>query len=98
MFETLVGLVAILAILLIAAVFYAYTYRAERDELVADLAHERNVAKAFEARINTLRSDNIALEREVGRIKAEKIAAKPKRGPNGRFIPRVKKPDPISCG
>lgn len=97
MFETLVGLAAILAILLIAAVFYAYTYRAERDELVADLAHERNVSKALEGRVTTLRSDNIALEREVGRLKAEAMVKTVKRGANGRFVSK-KKPAPISCG
>lgn len=62
-----------------------------KDSLAIDV-------EQLKARNNTLRSDNIELEREVGRIKAEKIAAKPKRGPNGRFIPRVKKPAPISCG
>lgn len=39
--------------------------------------------------------------RELGRLKAEKVALKPKRGPNGRFIPKPKAPKPakpIACG
>lgn len=45
--------------------------------------------------------------RELGRLKAEKVAAKPKRGPNGRFVPKKPKPEapksaskikPVACG
>lgn len=51
--------------------------------------HDRLVAERDEA------------VREMGRVKAEKIALKPKRGPNGRFIPKPKAPKPakpIACG
>lgn len=37
--------------------------------------------------------------RELGRLKAEQRAAKPKRGPNGRFISKPKATvTPIKCG
>lgn len=79
------------------ALAYAYlSLRIDRDEARADLTVEKNVTKGLEGRVKTLRSDNIALEREIGRLKAEAVATKPKRGANGRFV--SKRPKPISCG
>ena len=63
---------------------------------------------AQQATIDTLRTghDRLVDERDeavraLGRLKAEKVALKPKRGPNGRFIPKPKAPKPakpIACG
>ena len=61
-----------------------------KDSLAIDV-------EALKARNNTLRSDNIELEREVGRLKAEAMVKTVKRGANGRFVSK-KKPAPISCG
>jgi hypothetical protein len=63
--------------------------RIDRDELRADLNVERNVAKALENRVTNLRADNIALEREVGRLRAQLRLFQPKRDPSsGKFIPK----------
>lgn len=58
--------------------------------------------------IDTLRAGHDALVderdqaiREIGRIRAEKVALKPKRGPNGRFISKSaakSTPKPVACG
>lgn len=125
MIELLAGTTAILAVLLIAAIVYAITYRRERDEF-RDL-HEAN--QKFQAgtieilgnRVENLRNDNRALEqqvdtlrtghdklvderdllkRQLGRMEAEARAAKPKRGPGGKFIAKSKPATvtPIKCG
>lgn len=76
----------------------------DRDEARSELAIEQNIAKALEGRVTTLRGDNLAmdaritrllsdndtLKRENGRLKAEKRAAKPKRGPDGKFVAKPK--------
>ena len=63
---------------------------------------------ALQSQVDTLRTghDRLVDERdqavrELGRVKAEKIALKPKRGPNGRFIskkPPKSTPKPVACG
>lgn len=132
MIELLAGTTAILAVLLIAAIVYAITYRRERDYIrnerddIRDL-HEAN--HKFQAgtieilgnRVENLRNDNRALEQQVdtlrtghdklvderdqlkrhlGRMEAEARAAKPKRGPGGKFIAKSKSATvtPIKCG
>lgn len=103
------------------ALTYAYLMtKIDLDEVRADFKAENGLNQVFEARINTLRSDNLALEksvtelseahdrlvderdalvRELGRVKAEKLAMKPKRGPNGKFVSKKPKPaKPIACG
>jgi hypothetical protein len=70
-----------------SAIYFAIRVR----RLNAELHIERQTSTALDNRVNTLRADNIELEREVGRIKAEKIAMKPKRDPvTGRFITKAK--------
>ena len=126
MIELLAGTAALLSVLFVAAVVFAVSYRRERDDY-RDL-HETNskfqagTIEILSNRVETLRNDNIALEkqvyvlraghdrlvderdlavRELGRLKAENVAAKPKRGPNGRFVskkPQPSKPKPVACG
>jgi hypothetical protein len=90
---------------IVLAYLYLST-RIDRDEARADLSREQLVVQAFENRVTTLRGDNLAfesqvkalteanteLQREVGRLKAAKVAMKPKRGPNGRFISKGNTP------
>lgn len=95
MFELLLGTSALLGVLLIAAIVFAMSYRDERDEARYDLDHEQKVAQALDNRVITLRGDNIALEREVGRLKAEAMIKTAKRGPDGKFTPKAKPTSPI---
>ena len=85
-----------------ALTFLWLNCRIDRDESRADLRREEQVVEALENRVKVLRADNADLQkqlieatREAGRIKAEKVAMKPKRGPDGRFV--SKKPKPIAC-
>lgn len=119
MIELLAGLSAILAVLLIVAIVYAVTYRQERDDF-RDL-HEANakshagIIEILDNRVTTLRGDNEALtkeleelKRKIGRMEAEARAAKPKRGPGGKFVSKPKAPKslkaskstpkPVACG
>ncbi len=121
MIEFFAGLSGLLAVLLLVAVIYAVTYRRERDERDATITILDNRVTvlsgdniALQARANSLASSNDQLiaerdqaVRELGRLKAEKVAAKPKRGPNGRFVPKKPKPEaptttfkikPVACG
>lgn len=80
------------------ALTYAYLMtKIDLDEVRADFKAENGLNQVFEARINTLRSDNIELEREVGRLKAEAMVKTVKRGKDGKFVSNAK-PAPISCG
>lgn len=110
MIELLAGLSAILAVLLIVAAVFAITYRDERDEARADLETALGAQEILENRITVLKGDNEALlntnknlsrdlddaRRDIGRLKAEAVAKKPKRGPGGKFV--AKKPKPVACG
>lgn len=68
----------------------------------------RNDNISLEKQVDVLRAghdrlvaDRDKAVRELGRLKAEQVAAKPKRGPNGRFVskkPQPSKPKPVACG
>jgi hypothetical protein len=80
-----------------ALTYFYLSCRISLDETTVDLRREEQVVGALENRISVLRADNndlqkanIDLSREIGRIRAEQRASKPKRGPNGRFIPKAK--------
>lgn len=56
-----------------------------------ELSAEKMANEAISNRLEVVKQDNRDLEREVGRVKAEKVAMKPKRDPvTGRFIPKAK--------
>jgi hypothetical protein len=71
--------------------------RIGRDEAIAYLRREEMVVQALENRVQVLRGDNLDLQkinteltREIGRLRAEQRASKPKRGPNGKFVAKPK--------
>lgn len=115
MIELLGGAAAILGVLLAAAIIFALTYCAERDDarvslddLRSDLAVAESAKDILNNRVTVLRMDveerdlliaelrkvNTELHRENGRLKAEAVAAKPKRGAGGKFV--AKKPQPAT--
>ncbi len=80
-----------------ALAYFYLSCRISLDEATVDLRREEQVVGALENRITGLRADNndlqkanIELSREIGRLRAEQVAAKPKRGPNGKFVPKIK--------
>lgn len=91
------------------------TLQAAKDSLAVDVEALKSRATvlrgdnlALEKQVDTLRAghDRLVDERdkavrELGRLKAEQVAAKPKRGSNGRFVskkPQPVKPKPVACG
>lgn len=55
--------------------------------------------EANEKKIADLLAELYQLDRKIGRMEAEQRAAKPKRGPDGRFISKPKATvTPIRCG
>lgn len=73
----------------------AYLWRSTAAEL-RKVKHDLHVQQKFNDplietlsnRINSLKDLNESLQRELGRLKAEQRAAKPKRGPDGKFVPK----------
>ncbi len=81
-----------------AVLGYLYlSTRIDRDEAQAESSTLQMTKDALANRVEVLRGDSTALQkalvdaqREVGRLKAAKVAMKPKRGPNGRFVAKPK--------
>ena len=103
MIELLAAVCGILAVLLVIAVVYAASYRAgigTQAKAAEILSNRITVLKMDvderDRTIDQLRKVNTDLHRENGRLKAEQVAAKPKRGPNGKFVKKA--PKPVACG
>jgi hypothetical protein len=112
MIEALAAVTLLLALVAAVAAIYAVKFRDERTEAWLDLGIARGDIKSLTNRASTLRADNIALEREVGRMKAgarvEKMSApakmpegaivlNPKRDAKGRFVAKPKAAKPVKA-
>lgn len=94
---------AVAAVAVLAAItlgFIALSATLDRKSLRRELKAEKRANDAMTIRLEEVKKQNLELQRENGRIVAEKRAAKPKRDPaTGRFISRKSTTvTPISCG
>jgi hypothetical protein len=81
--------VAALIVATILGVVAFVIYR-DRKSLLRELKDEKLASLAISNRLEVVKGDNRELQRENGRLKAEKLLAQPKRDPvTGRFIPRA---------
>jgi len=69
------------------------------DQRAAQIQTLQRTIDALREGHDRLVDERESFRRELGRLKAEKVAAKPKRGPNGRFISKSKATvTAIKCG
>lgn len=62
--------------------------RKAKHDLSVQLKFNDPLIDTLSNRIDSLKGVNESLQRELGRLKAEQRAAKPKRGPDGKFVPK----------